>query len=556
MIFTMIILAMVAGSFQGCMYYYKVKTIKPVPVSTVTQFDSTDKYLILHQGNSAWHLSKAVLGRGVLSGTLTELPPSRLQYRDNHPNRGNRYLKSEQNIILDQVHLYHSDSSLLLFSTGDEVKIDVSELLKAEIYTKASGRTTASWVVPAIGGTVLAAGLVVGIVAVTKQSCPLVYTRHDSSFCFSGEIFGGAIYASLERNDWLPLPGFEPVNKYYELKVANGLPEIQYINQAELCVATHAPGVSVLTDKAGTFHTIGGVQRPESALSAAGTDLRPKLDEKDQVNFQFDEIPEMTGDTNAINSVVLTFNIPHEAANGKLVVRAGNSIWGDYIFGELTKLFGKRYEEFIEWQGKRSPEKTIQWLKDQQYPLMVSVETPSGWCFIDYFNMIGPLGARDLVMPVNLTGALLSSGTDGFRKIRIKLASGFKFWDLDYVAMDFSPDEAVTVTCLAPATAVTETGKDVASLLAGNDGKYYIQKKTGEEGLLTYRAAPSDPGKVQSVFLHTKGYYTHVRNYQGPPDKERLQTFLTPGKFSRFSYEVNHDFTEKRLVFDLNTGLP
>jgi hypothetical protein len=231
-------------------------------------------------------------------------------------------------------------------------------------------------------------------------------------------------------------------------------------------------------------------------------------------------------------------------------------MWGDYAFGELTRLFGNRYEEFVSWQGKRSPEKTLQWQKEQRYPLMVYLETAAGWQFVDNFDLIGPLGARDMVMPVCLSGALITSTMDGSRMVRIKLESGFKFWDLDYAAMDFSEDRTCQVAYVQPFSAITETGKDVTQLLSQNDKKYYIQKKTGEEGLIVYEDSPAITGMKKSVFLHTKGYYTHVRNYPNPPDKKQLQTFLVPGRFSKFSFNNYTEFINKKMVFVSDPRLP
>jgi hypothetical protein len=540
----------------GCSYYFKVETKTRVTAEDIRWADFDHKYMILHHGATALNLSKPEITDNMVSGNLSMLPNSRLQYKSTDPGRANRYKKVDIDLIMDQVHVYLQDSILSEIQNGDNIKFDVSAIGKMETYQKAKGRTTASWVIPAIGGTVLAAAGVVIIVALTKSSCPLVYIKQDSSFTFSGEIFGGAIYSSLERHDYLPLPGFEPTKNRYELKITNGLPEIQYINLAELWIVSHPQDVKVLPDRWGMVHTIRKPELPDEALSSAKSDILPRISMKDRTCFQFDEAPALTGDTSAFNTAVLTFTVPAGADTGKLVISAGNSMWGDYVFGELTKLFGNRYEEFIRWQGKRSPEKTLQWQKDQHYPLMVWLETGTGWKFVDYFDLIGPLGARDMVMPVGLSEALFTKTPDNGRSVRIKLESGFKFWDLDYAAMDFSGDTLITVDRVQPASAINETGQDVMQMLSKNDNRYYIQEKTGEEGLIIYKDSPEIPGMKKSLFLHTKGYYTHVRNYPNPPDKKQLQTMLVPGKFSRFSADKYAEFMEKKMVFVSDPRLP
>jgi len=545
------------GTFQGCMYYYKVQTVPRVYPQNIKTCDSLNKFLILHQGESAWHLSNPGVTDSMLSGTLALLPGNCQQFRTNHTKGTNRYRRDDRILVLNQVHLYLQDSVIPEFKTFDSVKIAFSAFSRAVIYKKAKGRTTASWVVPTVVGGLGVALVVTTTVAVaTKSSCPLVYIKRDSSFTFTGEIFGGAIYSSLERHDYLPLPGFESSKNRYELKITNGLPEIQYINLAELMVVNHPKDLIVLPDRQGVIHTIAKPKGPTEALSSSKNDILPLINYKDRNCFQFDEASFLTGDTCAFNTAILTFSVPEHADTGKLVISAGNSMWGDYAFGELTKLFGNRYEEFINWQGKRSPEKTLQWQKDQRYPLMVYLETTSGWKFINYFDLIGPLGARDMVLPVDLSRAKFTETTDSGKSFRIKLESGFKFWDLDYAAMDFSKDTMFTVNFIQPSSAITETGRDVALLLSKNDDKYYVQEKIGEEGLIVYHNSLDIPGMKKSCFLHTKGYYTHVRNYPDPPDKKQLHTFLIPGRFSRFSYDKYGEFMKDKMVFVSDPKLP
>ena len=40
-----------------------------------------------------------------------------------------------------------------------------------------------------------------------------------------------------------------------------------------------------------------------------------------------------------------------------------------------------------------------------------------------------------------------------------------------------------------------------------------------------------------TAFLHTKGYYEHVREYEGIPDMVELRHFRKPGRFIEFSKE-------------------
>ena len=539
----------------GC-YYYKVTTKNRLTPEDLRWAEFNSKYLILHSGNSAWHLKEPGIQDEQFSGLLIPLPDSRLQYKTCDPNHLNQYKKNNMNYIDDQLHLYSRDSVLPYLNVGSSVNLKYSNIFKTESYQRAQAATRASKAVPAIMVPVAAVGIIAIIVALTKSSCPLIYIKNNKDFTFAGEIFGGAVFSSLERHDYLPLPGFRPSKKKYTLKISNGLPEVQYINLAELWIVNHPANVSVLPDRYGVIHSIYNPVIPITAMAASGEDVLCQVKEKDTLAYHFDENPSITGDTCAFNSAYLVFSVPERAETGKLIIKAGNSIWGDYVYGEFTKFFGEKYGEWIKKQGQEPAEKNSRWKIDQRFALLVYLETQSGWQFVDYFDLIGPLGARELVMPIDMTRTLINESPDYSRTIRIKLESGFKFWDLDYAAIDFTEDIAYNTDTVKPRSVITETGNNVTPALTQDDSLYYIQETIGEEGLVVFMDSPDRDNMTKSVFLHTKGYYEHVRNYPGPPDKKQLLTFLIPGRFSKFSFEKYVEFSENKWVFAEDTKLP
>jgi len=117
-------------------------------------------------------------------------------------------------------------------------------------------------------------------------------------------------------------------------------------------------------------------------------------------------------------------------------------------------------------------------------------------------NVAGPLAFREMVMPIDLSNGMKYLN-DSVSQVRIKV----------------------------------ETGKDINKRLAGDDRKYYIQPKTGNEVILDFKYPPEQPDMKRSVILHTKGYYEHVRYYVNPPDREALQAFRQPGRMSEFSLQ-------------------
>jgi hypothetical protein len=156
------------GSMQGCMFYYKVQTVQNITPGDIRGYDSLNKYLIYHQGDSAWHLSGAGISGDNLCGSLSVLPENRWKFKTTKVDGGNRYIKNKEpneSYVLEEVHLYLQDTVFLKNQVGDSLKIAITDIGRAEIYKKAKGRTNASWLIPGLGLPLLAAGIVTIIIA-------------------------------------------------------------------------------------------------------------------------------------------------------------------------------------------------------------------------------------------------------------------------------------------------------------------------------------------------------------------------------------------------------
>jgi hypothetical protein len=153
--------------FQGCKFYYKVQTINKVTMQKIKKYDSLNKYLILHQADSAWHLSDPGYNDNMVYGKLCNLPDDHLKYltTSSDPEEGNRYKKNKKNdesAVLTEVHLYLKlkDTLVPKFAAGDSVRITYSAIQKADEYNKNKARTLASWLMPGIGVPLLIGGIV------------------------------------------------------------------------------------------------------------------------------------------------------------------------------------------------------------------------------------------------------------------------------------------------------------------------------------------------------------------------------------------------------------
>jgi len=160
---------MILCSLQGCKYYYKVQTVSPVAQKEVETFTSGHKYIILHQRDNAWHLSQPLISENTLYASLSELPGNRYKFQTTKPKGGNRYIKKTESYVLEEVHLYVTDSLATVKPYIGNVQVPLSAIRQAEVYVKAGGRTTASWLVPGIGGAVLGGCLIGGTIFVISS---------------------------------------------------------------------------------------------------------------------------------------------------------------------------------------------------------------------------------------------------------------------------------------------------------------------------------------------------------------------------------------------------
>ncbi|OGX84465.1 hypothetical protein BEN47_16355 [Hymenobacter lapidarius] len=520
---TWLLLAALLPLHLSCNYY--ATRSQPVNSPALTTL-ADSKVFLVHQGTVTWQLVNPRLDGEVLEGTMAE-PYQQLAAYSRAPLDGSsgRYRSLDRKVVLNLVHVYISEYEL---SDAQLVRIPVSAIQRIDLVEKDTGRTTASYL---LGGLGVSAGVfvIVGIVALAlKSSCPFVYAYDGSQYRFVGEAYAGAIFAPLERDDYLPLPGIVPQQHAYQLKLTNELQERQHTNVAELWVVAHPANTRVLLDQRGGVHTIAQPVPAESVVSGAGTSYTQQLAAPDHHTFLFNEDVAGTG----ASSITLTFAKPAQARTAKLVLRAQNSLWLDYLYGEFAKKFGAYYTEWAR-KEKQLPGATInQWMREQGMPLQVYIETTGGWQLVEHLPLVGPLAARDLVVPLDLANVTSS-------QVRVKLEGGFMFWELDYAALDSSPDQATTLEKCQPHSALDEQGQDQRDQLAADDAQYLKQPRPGMEVTLRYRSQLAAPAAQpqRSVFLRTKGYYEHIRHFEGAPNLLELYAFRKPGRFMEFSKE-------------------
>ena len=511
----------------GCSYY-RVKSMPAQDDKEIAQqikaFNEADKYIILHHNFASLHLANPVVNEENLefSGTVTLISEEHASDHIIEPNKSYRF-KKDNTRPLNEVHIFLKPREAL--SLGNMV-IPIDDIETIALSNLDGGKT----VINATLGIVGAFALILIIVALTKSSCPFIYVNNGEEYVFAGELYPGNIIKNSQQTDYLPLPALQDINGVSKIQITNELLEIQHTDLAQLMVVSHPKNTRALTDKNGKVLLFRDLQNPVKSIADSSIEnLQPGL-AIDGDAYTFDS---PVSSTDSRRNVVFTFNKPANAREAKLFMTAKNSLWLDYAFGKFNQKFGNYYNTFQKNQQETTAKEALAWVQEQNIPLTVSINKEGVWKEVEYLSSVGPLSYRDLGIKLNLEGI-------EEEVVEVKLETGYRFWEVDYVGIDYSENLPYEVTVIDPELAITSTGQDVTNLLSAQDGVYLTQDQVGDKVEISYRTPSAKEELKYSYFLKNRGYYTYIRDYEGIPDFVELQKFRDPNTFTRFSENEYH----------------
>jgi hypothetical protein len=410
--------------------------------------------------------------------------------------------------------------------TPYEVPLDQVQRLWVERKEISKGRTI-GLVAAVVVGTL---GIIVGVVAATKQSCPFVYSWDGTQYVFDAEPYGGAISRGLEKDDFSELEHLREQDGLYRLRLTNEVDETQFTNLTELWVVDHPAGARVVPDIQGNLHTLSAPQAPLSARDAAGHDLLPWLRATDRLIWEPPSVPDANGSLRS--DIVMTFPKPAGAAQVKLVANAATGLWGSYMIKKMVELRGRDVGAWYTLMDESQPARDalFAWeVREELFALKIDVEEPTGWEVRGILPGTGPFISKDRIVPLDV------SRVQG-DQLRIRIHPPAGFWALNSFAVDYTPDRPVSVEKLAPATAQDLQGKDVLPELVANDDRYLPMPNIGDTADLTFHVPPRHAGTDRAVFLHSRGYYKLHVAANGEPDTKTLHEIENvPGAGARFA---------------------
>lgn len=509
----------------GC-NYYKVRTFDSLTAemskNELQKYQNFNKYIILHYGSSAYHISvdKVDADKQMLYCFSDKLPVEHQVYHSESEGNMRYKNKKGEGIIKHEVHIYTNAAN----QTSNAFEIPLKSITRIDVIEADQGKTIASHFFGALGIVAGVAAILLIIIALTKSSCPFVYVQNGTEYDFKGEIYGGAIFKPLQRDDYMHLKTLTSTDSVLNIRIANELKEIQYTDVANIILAEHSSGVEAMIDNKGVVHTIDHVVLPQSAMLNGFKNEKTELMKVDSSSCLF----EATNKPHSMNELTMQFEKPETAQQAKLILHAQNSLFLDFAFTEFTKLFGMKYNTFIEKQNQGNRDSLQQWGINQGLPLSVYVKKNGEWKLVERINTVGPLAARNICVPIDISD--LKSKT-----LEVKLACGYMFWELDYAAVSFADNEMINTFTIKPDRAIEQNGNDATARLSAIDNKYLIQPKPGDVVDISYKLPTLKKEKTYDAFLMTNGYYNHVRDYDGIPDKNYLMTFKQEGAFIDFA---------------------
>ena len=521
-VFSVLLSVLIVNLFSGCSYY-RVKDVSTAGqkshVAWLQEFNDAQKLIVLHQPGVSLQLQNAQIDESSyeLKGIPVVLPAEHTYKRTPEIGRGYRYKRQSQS-PLNEVHLY-IDNQITL-TPGTPLSLPIASVQKIGYSENDAARSVLS----GVGIVVGTLALILIIVMLTKSSCPFIYAGDGEQWAFQGELYPGNIIESAQRANYLKLPDIVEKDGFYNIQITNELLEIQHTDEAVLEIVDHPHSVTVAMDPSGALHTISDPQAPFRAMADGHHDITQEVRAADEYLAAFNTPLQNADNTRKID---LWFEHQAQQTSGKLVLSLKNSLWLDYVMGKFYEQFGDFFPQFQENQQNNPPEKSYAWREDQSLPLSVYIDAGNGWELQHKVYAVGPLKFQEIALPVNLSGV-------GNEPLKVRLETGFMFWELDKVAIDYSENLAWDKTRVLPYSATDNYEREVGALLERPDQKYLTQSEVGDWVEIRYQSPPRQ-GEARTVFIRNKGFYTYKRNFEGVPDFAELKKFRDPGHFTSFS---------------------
>jgi hypothetical protein len=438
-------------------------------------------------------------------------------------------MKSGEVYEIAQVISEDENSYTVALDPRKILKIPLSQVELVEVRRVDAGLTFLA----TVGAIAATTGIIVAIIALTKESCPFIYAWDGTGYVFDAEPYGGAICPAKKRTELCALERLRPENGVYKLKLTNEVDETQYTDELKLLVVDHIPGVQVVPDENGRIHTFANSVLPSRAYEASGRSILPYVAKADWIYWQSrDEGRDTLKSETLRDELIFEFPKPAGVTQAKLLFNGGNTLWGSQMLKRYLELYGSAIQErYALMENPVAASMMRQWdLREELFLLQARVETMSGWRTKAVLLGGGPFITEDKAYSLDLSDVPGDT-------LRLRLTPPAPFWMINFLAVDYGEDLPVEMQELSAVRAVDFSGHDVREILAATDNLYQVMPNAGNWAELEFPAPPERPGMTRTVFAKASGYYDIHLNRQGPPRQEILDKLRDePGYAVQFGY--------------------
>jgi hypothetical protein len=481
-------------------------------------------FILLHSGETYWQIKNPRIKDQEISGELIQVEEKVEYFYRKALKRNNFQVSSSDTYHSNQLHLYVDAFEI----KNQQAIVKLNDIKEIKILDKNKGLSTVLNI--GITGASLYAGLTVFLLIVC--GCPHNYTYDGEKYQYNNTLFTGAIAPNLERDDYKSLPDYHPENSKYKMLIKNEENESQYTNLLEMIVVNHQKNIEIVLDQRGNVYTINKREKAIKASDDLGNNLSNKIDQADDDSYAFDQIGK-----DEFSHLYTTFNLYERNLNAKLIVRSKNSSWGGLVYHSFTELMGKNHAKWVKNNLKRTPNEAQEDVLKAGIPLIIEVKKNEKWLPLEAINLISEVNYNEFAITVPQEYL-------GDSKVEFRFTSGYKFWELDAVHMDFSSPQQVEIHKLNPSSALGN--EDFTANVANDDKNYMVHKSTGDTALIRFENLPNT-FEARSLFLHSKGYYVSKNQFDGPTNWQALLAIRQKGGFSMFSKELYEAY--KNMTF-------
>ncbi len=482
----------------------------------------TPTRIVIHVGDTYKELVNAVKVDNTLQGTLQPLNETSEIYYKLAQRKNNFKARSRDKEFIKQIHLF-------VEKTVEENGLTIIDLNDIQQIQKLEVNAGLSVVLYTLSGVGVFTGAFFTALLIACN-CPHVYTHNGNSYNYSNTLYTGAIHKKIERFDYKLLPDYNIKSDTYKIQLKNEDEENQYTNFMDLIAISHDKSYEVLSDQKGNFYSLSDIKSPSKVIDDNGNSQKSALENRDDAGFTFDSY----GQDNYSN-LIAHFEKPKEMNQAKLVLRIKNSPWGGFVYEEFTQLFGDYFDNWSKKMSKKSPNQIENNLKKGGVVLVVSVQKNNQWKDIETINLVGDVSYNSIVVPIPVDEL---TGDD----ITIRLRSGYKFWDIDYLGIDFSAQKKFEVEHISPTITSSLESSKQKSLLK-NDDDYFFHPKNSEPVSIAFNNIPNS-SNARTLILCSKGYYVPQKSVSGKIQLAKLRELNQKTGLSTYSKELFDVFNE------------